>query len=142
MNWKVYKTYLEKWQPFVFYVHNGKLIPTSDMNNPSPPTNMYWVKETNTYPKNGPVTPDRISTPVIRMKTEHIDDYFEINFPSYFKECATRFKDLDCYMHLMIKQWDDGTSEVGLCAWYGVGDLPDKELQKFVDRYIKLIVFS
>jgi len=142
MNWKIYKTYLKKWQPFILYVNDGKLIPTSDMNNPIMPTNMYWVKETNTYPKIGPYKPETIAVPIVRMKTEHIDDYFKINFPAYFEECSVRFKDFDCYMHLIIKHWDDGTSEVGLCAWHGTGEFGDEELQKHIDRYIKLIIFS
>jgi len=142
MNWKVYKTYLEKWQPFAFYVNNGKLTPTSDIENPFPPTNMYWIKENNTYPKIGPFVPDRITTPAVRMNTEHINDYFIINFPAYYQHCSEVAKDLDYYMHVWIKNLDDGTSEVGLCAWFGFGDSPDAALQKYVDKYIKLLVFS
>jgi hypothetical protein len=142
MNWKVYRTYLEKWQPFIFYLHDKKFTPISDINNPVPPTNCFWIKENNTYPKVGPFIPDRIAVPVVRMKTEHINDYFIVNFPGYHQKCSDVAKELDYSMHIIVKHWGDGTSEVGLCAWYGITDLLDKELQNYVDRYMKLLVFS
>lgn len=142
MNFKVYKTYLEKWQPFVFYVHEGKFTPTSNVNNPSPPTNTFWIKDSNVYTKIGPIQTDRIACPVIKMKTEDINDYFIMNFPSLYQNCCEMVMGLNYYIHVIIKRWDDGTSEVGLCSWNGVGDLLDDELQTYVDRYIKLIVFS
>lgn len=143
--WKVCRTYLEKWQPFIFYVLNNKFIPSSDQKYPHPSTNMFWNKSNNSYPKIGDFPPDKIIFPTVKMQLYDEIDYVKINLPAYI-ERVSKTIDIDYFdgnfnFHLITKQWDNNI-EVGIGLYQGITDIIDIDLTSYVERYFKLIAFT
>ena len=110
MNWKVYRIYLEKWQPFICYEYNGKIILTSDKDNPYPPTNTYWDKETNTFSKIGQSI----------LPINDVNDFYIKNFESFYDQYINDESYKDFNIILLVKLWGEN-AEVGYGMWRGEG---------------------
>ena len=140
MDWKVYRTYLKQNYSFSFHVHNNKLLSVNDESCPIISTNDIWELSTNTITSDLSLDiPFRITISVFRVLTSEIDEYFKAKFPSFYDVNA--IYNPICNIHLIIKDWGE-YSEVGMCLFHGVSDYHDIELQNFVDRYHKLIIFK
>lgn len=143
MNIKVYHIKLKKNEPFIFYTRSGKLTNITNKKYPKPYTGRSLWNKNNIWTQiNNPnFMIQTISIPAWLVKTEELEESAMSQLPAFSDIfCQEDHKDFNLFF--VTKEWQDGYTELGMCAYNAIGSKRNIKIEKMLNKYIKFKVFS
>lgn len=130
---------------FIFYKMDNILICVNDEEHPVPITSSLWDKDNKAFIRKGPPHYDRIVVPCYRVRPEDRELFLQENVLACIqsnitanKECENK-KEYNCFVP--YKNIEDGTIELGICAYDAIGKIVDEGLTNYIEKQFKLKAF-
>ena len=137
---KVYEITVAINDLFLFYLREGKITLVTDPKYPRPCSARIWNKTNKTWDYNGPM----VDSLVIQSYLLQKEDYYEWikdQLLPLIEHNASYFGDNFTRNILIAKKIHETTIEVGMTTINGYYDNVNEDLQKYLDRMLKLKQF-